>query len=1153
MRAAQYPVKRRFPVTESPFIHLAVRSSYSLLESMITPKGLKAWCVEQGMPAVAITDRNNLYGALEISLTLTDAGIQPIMACCFDVTDGMPKSEPTRVSLYAQNEIGYKRLMLLSSRAYLDAADGVPKLSRELLLDKTDGLILLTGGAEGEVARHLLKARIADARTELSTLASAYPGRCYVEITRHGTEDEYACEEGLIDLAYELGLPLVATHDARFMKPSDAKAHDAMMCISNGQYLGQEDRKRVDASQYLKTAEEMRELFADIPEAIANTFEIAQRCAVKAETHQPILPNFSNEGRSESEELRKQALEGLEYRLGAADKLYAERDTYFERLDYELTIIERMGFPGYFLIVSDFIKWAKDNGIPVGPGRGSGAGSLVAWVLLITDLDPLRFDLLFERFLNPERVSMPDFDIDFCQERRGEVIRYVRDKYGADSVAMIITFGTLQAKAVVRDVGRVMQMPYGQVDRLAKLIPFNPANPPKLQDAIDDEPKFQDEIDADERVGELLEVALSLEGKYRNAGTHAAGVVIGDRPLVELVPLYNDPRADLPATQFNMKYAEMAGLVKFDFLGLKTLTVIDRALKLIRRDGRDVGPEWQSLDDQATYDLMASGETLGVFQLEGAGMRDTLKKVRPHNLEDVIAIISLYRPGPMENIPVYVQGKEDPSSVVYQHPDLKPVLEATYGVPVYQEQVMRMAQEIAGYSLGEADLLRRAMGKKKVEEMIAQRKRFVEGAAEQKGMEEKLANDIFDTMEKFAGYGFNKSHAAAYALIGYHTGYLKRHFPVEFLAASMSLDIGNTDKLAAFFQEAKRLKIPVLAPDVNTSSADFDVRDGAVVYALGALKGVGLEAMKHVVEIRDKDGRFADLYDFAERVDPKHVNKKAFESLSKAGAFDGMEPNRARMLESAPLLANLAVSAAQDRQGGQGGLFAEAEPALRPVLPKTRAWNGQQKLDQEFKSIGFYFSGHPLDDVLEGLDRERVTLAMEVQDRASDGKPLEMIGVVRARSDKPARNGGKFAFLTLSDPSGEVEMMVFPETLSQNYDLLQVGNAVAITVGVKRNAEEIKLNAERVLKLEAARLSKAMGALKIRLAVGAYVGDLAGVVGHLAKLQDLEQGELLIEMPLEDGRVVTMKLPATYTIGLSAQRALKEAPGVERVEPLKAA
>jgi DNA polymerase-3 subunit alpha len=645
---------------ESPFIHLAIRSSYSLLESMISPKDVKAWCEEHLVPAVAITDRNNLFGALEISLTLSGAGIQPIMACCFDVVEDVPRAEPSRLSLYAQNETGYRRLMYLSSRAYLDAADGVPKLSRALLMEQTDGLIVLTGGAEGEVAKHLLKGRVADARTELSTLAGAYPGRCYVEITRHGTPEERAVEEGLIELAYELELPLVATHDARFMKPDDAQAHDAMMCISNGEYLGQPDRKQVSAQQYLKSPSEMRLLFADLPEAIENTVEIARRCSVKSETHKPILPHFSNEGRSEAEELRKQALEGLELRLKEADQLYADRETYFERLDYELGIIERMGFPGYFLIVSDFIKWAKEHGIPVGPGRGSGAGSVVAWVLLITDLDPLRFDLLFERFLNPERVSMPDFDVDFCQERRGEVIRYVRDKYGADSVAMIITFGTLQAKAVVRDVGRVMQMPYGQVDRLAKLIPFNPANPPKLQEAIDDEPKFYEEMDADERVGELLKIALKLEGKYRNAGTHAAGVVIGDRPLVELVPLYNDPRADLPATQFNMKYAETAGLVKFDFLGLKTLTVIDRALKFIRRDGKDVGPEWKSLDDQATYDMMGSGDTLGVFQLEGAGMRDTLKKVRPHSLEDVIAIISLYRPGPMENIPVYIEGKENP-------------------------------------------------------------------------------------------------------------------------------------------------------------------------------------------------------------------------------------------------------------------------------------------------------------------------------------------------------------------------------------------------------------------------------------------------------------------------------------------------------------
>jgi len=1138
---------------ESPFIHLAVRSSYSLLESMITPKGLKGWLLEHGMPAVAMTDRNNLFGALEISLTMSDAGIQPIMACCFDLTDGAHRSEPSRISLYAQDETGYQRLMLLSSRAYLDADDGVPKLHRDLLLNDTDGLIVLTGGAEGDVARHLLKGRTADARTELSTLASAFPGRCYVEITRHGMPDELAVEPGLIDLAYELDLPLVATHDARFMKSTDATAHDALMCIANGQYLGQEDRKRVSASQYLKSAAEMTELFADLPEAIENTAEIARRCSVKSVTRAPILPSFSNEGRSEIEELRKQAKEGLEGRLVAASKLYAERETYFKRLDYELSVIERMGFPGYFLIVSDFIKWAKEQGIPVGPGRGSGAGSLVAWSLLITDLDPLRFDLLFERFLNPERVSMPDFDIDFCQERRSEVIRYVRDKYGAESVAMIITFGTLQAKAVVRDVGRVMQMPYFQVDRLAKLIPFNPAKPPKLQEAIDDEPKFDEEIEADPRVGELIKIALALEGLYRNAGTHAAGVVIGDRPLVEIAPLYNDPRADLPASQFNMKYAEMAGLVKFDFLGLKTLTVIDRALKLIRRDGRDVGPEWENLDDKATYDLMASGETLGVFQLEGAGMRDTLRKVRPNNIEDVIAIISLYRPGPMENIPVYVQGKENPEGVQYAHPDLKPVLEATYGVPVYQEQVMRMAQEIAGYSLGEADLLRRAMGKKKLEEMIAQRKRFVEGAATSKDMDEPLANEIFDTMEKFAGYGFNKSHAAAYALIGYQTGYLKRHFPVEFLAASMSLDLGNTDKLAAFFQEARRLKIPVLAPDVNSSTADFDVRDGAVVYALGALKGVGLEAMRHVEAIRNTHGKFDSLYDFAERVDPRHINKKAFESLSKSGALDGLDANRAKVLAAAPILAQMANKSAEDRQGGQGGLFGEAEPALRPSLPTAKAWNGQQKLDEEFKSIGFYFSGHPLDDVLEGIDRDRVTLAIEIEERASDGKPLELIGVVRMRNEKPARNGGKFAFLTLSDPTGEVEMMVFPETLQQSYDLLQVGNAVAITVGVKRTGDEIKLNAERIVQLESARLSKSMGALKVRLAVGARTDDIVGIISHLGRLQDHERGAILVEMPLEDGRIVLLRLADTYTIGLKAQRALKDAPGVERVEPMKAA
>lgn len=1138
-------------MSDSPFIHLAVRSSYSLLESMITTKALTAWAVEQNMPAVAVTDRNNLFGALERSEALAGVGVQPIMACCFDVIEDAMRGETSQVSLYAQNEVGYGRLMQLSSFAYLESEDGTPRLKREHLLEKTDGLILLTGGPEGQLAKLCIKDKMEQAGALLDELSRAYPGRTYVELTRHGSEDEIKAEPRLLELAYAQDVPIVATHDARFMKPGDANAHDALMCISNGEYLGQENRHQVEPSQYLKTADEMRELFAELPEALEMTAEIARRCAVRAEMRDPILPNFSGKGgQGEVDELRRQAEEGLSFRLGEADKLYATPEQYTERLNYELGIIERMGFPGYFLIVSDFIKWAKSQDIPVGPGRGSGAGSLVAWSLLITDLDPLRFDLLFERFLNPERVSMPDFDVDFCQERRGEVIRYVRDKYGADAVAMIITFGTLQAKAVVRDVGRVMQMQYFQVDRLSKLIPFNPANPPKLKDAILDEPKFQEEKEKDPRVKELLDKALALEGLYRNAGTHAAGVVIGDRPLTELVPLFYDPRSDLPASQFNMKWAENAGLVKFDFLGLKTLTVIDRALKFIRRSGKDVGPEWRSMDDQATYELMASGETLGLFQLEGQGMRDVLRRVKPGNIEDVIAIISLYRPGPMDNIPVFCDGKEDPSKIRYQHADLKPILESTYGVPVYQEQVMRMAQELAGYSLGEADLLRRAMGKKKQEEMDKQRARFVEGCATRKNkIEAPLANDIFDTMAKFAGYGFNKSHAAAYALIGYHTGYLKRHFPVEFLAASMSLDLHNTDKLAAFFQEARRLKIPIHLPDVNSSTADFDVRAGGVVYALGALKGVGVEAMKQLVAERDNHGPFADLHDLADRVDPKQLNKKAFEQLAKAGAFQALEPKRAQALAAAPMLAAMAASAAEDRAGGQGGLFGDCEPAVRTALPERPEWNQQELLDEEFKAVGFYLSGHPLDDVLDTVDRSRLTLANEVAGKAMDRMVMEMIGVVRRRIEKPARSGGKFAFLTLSDPSGETEIMVMPEMLNDVRELLEAGNSVSVRVEVRKKEDEIRLSLARVVPLEEARIATlGQKTLTVRLGAGAGPSELAHVMKAIARAPGAERGDVVLHVPIGDGKICEVKLPDTYPVGISALRALKSASCVEAVE-----
>ncbi len=1130
------------------FIHLAIRSSYSLLESMLTPEDIAEWCLAQGMEAAAVTDRNNLFGALEFSLALSERGVQPIMACCFDVSTGGATSQSSRLTLYAQTAEGYQRLMFLSSRAYLDSSDGIARLNRRYLFEENTGLIALTGGAEGEAAQLLLKGRIREARTELSTLAAAFPGRCYVEITRHGTAAESRTEAGLLDLAYDLGLPIVATHDARFLKAADATAHDALMCIANGAYLGQEDRPRVSPTQYLKSKDEMLQLFSDLPEAIGSTAEIAQRCAVRAMTGKPLLPKFGRGECSEGEELRQQAHEGLALRLKEADRLFAEKSEYEARLDYELDVIEKMEFAGYFLIVSDFIKWAKRRGIPVGPGRGSGAGSLVAWALLITDLDPIRFDLLFERFLNPSRISMPDFDVDFCQERRGEVIRYVRDKYGAECVASIITFGTLQAKAVVRDVGRVMQMPYGQIDRLAKLIPFNPAKPPTLDEAIAAEPKFDAEIAADPRVGELIEIARSLEGLYRNASTHAAGVVIADRPLIQLVPLYHDPRSELPATQFNMKYAELAGLVKFDFLGLKTLTVIDRALKFLERDGKSVGAAWRTLDDPATYDLMASGETMGVFQLEGAGMRDTLRRVRPSNIEDVIAIISLYRPGPMENIPVYVRGKEHPDQVSYQHPDLRPILEATYGVPVYQEQVMRMAQEVAGYSLGEADLLRRAMGKKKLEEMVAQRQRFVEGAARVKGISAPLANEIFDTMERFAGYGFNKSHAAAYALIGYQTAFLKCNFPVEFLAASMSLDIGNTDKLAAFFLEARRLGIKVRPPTINRSGADFDVQNGEIIYALGAIKGVGIEAMRHVVDVRETAGPFSDLVDFASRVDPRHVNKKVIESLAKAGAFDDLEQNRARVVAAAGVLAQHTASVANDRDGGQGGLFGAGPDTLKPALPSARPWNGQQRLDEEFKSFGFYFSGHPLDDIMPTLDRSRITLVMELAERLNEGRPLEMLGIVRARTDKSGRNGNKYAFFTLSDPTGEAELMVFSEAYQQYADLLMPGQAVALTVSAKVNGEETRLIVDRVVPLEAARVARPAASLRVWLVPGASPADLKSLLKRIQTLPDPERGALVFEVPLEDGRRVTVRMTRPCTLGLRVQRALKETPFVERVE-----
>jgi DNA polymerase-3 subunit alpha len=1136
-------------VSETPaFIHLRVRSALSLLQSMIRPKDLAKWAAAEGAPAVAVTD-DNLFASLELSEALSGAGVQPITGLSVCAVEPGITGETGYLVFLAQNEAGYQNLMKLSSEAFLTSVREANSIAFERVLELSEGLICLTGGYGGLLHRRAANGKKEDVARILGRLNEAFAGRLYVELQRHGRQDEYDAEAVLVDLAYEMGLPLVATNDARFAKRSQHAVHDVLICIATSSYVSETDRPRCTEEQYLKSPAEMAATFSDLPEAIANTVEIARRCAYRPKSRKPILPNFDTSGgRDEAAELVAQAEAGLVDRL-ASGQLYAERSVYEERLAYELSVISRMGFDGYFLIVSDFIKWAKDNDIPVGPGRGSGAGSLVAWVLTITDLDPLRFGLLFERFLNPERVSMPDFDIDFCQERRGEVIDYVRDKYGADRVAQIITFGTLQAKAVIRDVGRVMQLPYGQVDKLSKLVPFNPANPPTLEQAIEMEPKIAEAMAADETVDNLIKVAQQLEGLYRNASTHAAGVVIGDRPLVELSALYRDPKSDMPATQFNMKWAETAGLVKFDFLGLKTLTVIDRALKFIAKEGKELGAGWDTLDDRKTYELMASGETLGVFQLEGQGMRDTLRKVRPNTIEDVIAIISLYRPGPMDNIPVYVEGKEDPTTVKYQHPDLKPVLEATYGVPVYQEQVMQMAQVIAGYSLGEADLLRRAMGKKKLEEMIAQRERFCDGAFKTKGVERKLANEIFDTMEKFAGYGFNKSHAAAYAVIAYQTGFLKANHPVEFLAASMSLDLGNTDKLAAFFQEAKRLKIKVALPDVNISNADFDVRQQEIYYALGAIKGVGKPAMLGVERSRAL-GAFGGLHDFSERMDPKLVNKRCFEALARAGAFQGLEPNRAQALAAAGLLAAMAASAEEARVSNQSSLFADVADTRAP-LPKTAPWTESERLDHELGSIGFFLSGHPLDDFVAGEMRQHIVLAAERMAIGMERSFLDMIGVVRARVEKPARTGGKFAYLTISDPSGEFELMVPPELLSASRDDMEVGAQILCRVKVRRFDDELRFSMESVKSLHKAALGK-HDTLRVRLSNTASLETVAQVAEGLKKAPSSMNGAIILEIPIDSQRVVTLALDGKYPVGPGAMQAFKSVPGVDQVRPVAA-
>jgi len=1137
---------------EAPrFIHLRVRTALSLLQSMIRPKDLAKWAAGNAAPAVAVTD-DNLFAALELAEALTEQGVQSITGLTLSVAEPGVSGEAGTLALLAQSETGYRNLMKLSSASFLTPVGNDHQVALATVLEHADGLICLTGGAGGLLNRRAAAGKSPEVRARLHELQTAFGDRLYVELQRHGLPEEAAAEGVLVELAYELGLPLVATCDVRFAKPEQHPVHDVLLCIANSAYVSQADRPRASPQQYLKSPAEMMAAFADLPEALESTVEIARRCAFRPTKHKPILPPFDTKrGRDEAGELKAQAEAGLKERLKVVQPA-AELSVYKERLAYELGIIERMGFPGYFLIVADFIKWAKSHDIPVGPGRGSGAGSLVAWVLTITDLDPIRFGLLFERFLNPERVSMPDFDIDFCQERRGEVIEYVRQRYGADRVSQIITFGTLQARAVLRDVGRVLQLPFGQVDKLAKLVPFNPAKPPTLAEAREMEPKLDEAIEAEEEVAHLFETAQQLEGLYRNASTHAAGIVIGDRPLVELVGLYRDPRSDIPASQFNMKWAEAAGLVKFDFLGLKTLTVIDRAIKMIADKAVTVDLARLPLDDVKTYEMLQKGDVVGVFQVESQGMRRALVDMVPDRFEDLVVLVALYRPGPMANIPTYCNRKKGLEETTYFNdaltPWLKPILEPTFGIITYQEQVMQIARDLAGYSFGEADLLRRAMGKKIRAEMDKQRVRFMEGAIA-KGIAEADADMTFEACAKFADYGFNKSHSAPYALLTYQTAWLKANHPVEFLAASMSLDAGNTDKLAVFFQEARRMGVEVRPPDINSSCADFTVEEGAVRYALGAIKGVGKPAMQSV-EMARQSGPFEDLQNFAERVDPRLVNRRCFEALAKAGAFHPLEPNRARAHAAAPVLSALASAAEQDRTSNQVSLFGD-QPKQQIRLPDAPAWGESDRLDNELASVGFFLSGHPLDDLL-GTMRSRVTLAAEREVVGRERSMLTMIGVVRARVEKPAKTGGKFAIVTLSDPSGEYELFVNDELLQASRDTLDVGGRVIVTVRVRKVEEELRFSMDSVKELTKASIG-AHETLLVRLSPDAPLSRIASVAEGLRKAPSRNAlGAIHLEIPVEGDRLVTIALEGKYPVDFVAMQAFKSVPGVNRVRPAAA-
>ena len=1033
------------------FNHLKIHTQYSICEGAIKIDKLKDFCKENKIPCLGISDTSNLCGALEFAENISKVGTQPIIGTQiyfkFEDTTGL-------LPLIALNEKGYKRIIELSSRSYLENdALSDPHLDIKEILKDTEGVLLLSGTIQGLFGKLFQKGRLEEITKIYKSLSSKFNDNFYLEIQRHGDQNEIAFEKFNLEQSSKIKVPIIATNEVYYLTPDMHEAHDALTCIGSKTYVNEKNRTKYSNQHYFKSNEEMSELFSDLPEALENNLNLPFKCNFRPQFSKPVLPNISSEkGGSADEILKKDSLDGLKEKFLKVFKIEQNNLNnndkflkYKDRLDHELKIIIEMKYPSYFLIVSDYIKWAKNNDIPVGPGRGSGAGSLVAWCLSITDVDPIKFNLIFERFLNPDRVSMPDFDIDFCEEKRDLVFKYLTTKY-KDSVAHIITFGKLKARMVIRDVGRVLGLPYGFVDSISKMIPFDPSRPQSLTECINSEPRLQKLVKEDPRVKKLTDLSLKLEGLNRNVATHAAGVVIADRKLTDVVPLYKDASADLllPSTQFDMYSAENAGLIKFDFLGLKTLTVINRTQKLINKKVKDFKIEDIHFEDKKVFDLLSSGHTVGLFQVESAGMREALLQMKPNHIEDIIALVALYRPGPMSNIPVYNDCKHGRQTPDYLHPLLEDILKPTYGVIIYQEQVMQIAQKLSGFTAGEADILRRAMGKKKRVELEKQKQGFIDGALKN-GISRDVAASIFLKIEPFAEYGFNKSHAAAYAIISYQTAFLKTYYPKEFFAASMTMDLSNQNKLGEFYEELKRIDIKVVRPDINKCFADFKFDENNFYYALGGIKSVGYEAISNVVKERKENGEFKSINDFLNRVNPKDINKLQLEGLVKAGAFDNINNNRQALFDSIPNFILKTKSIYENKAANQIDLFDSDEEQDNEIVLNIEDWKFEDRLSREFEAVGFFISDHPLNQFKEIFDDYKIVdyAKFNLDDNIKDAN---IAATLLKITERKTAKGNSYGVIKFTDLTSVFELFIFSDILELNREALIEGNSLIITL-----------------------------------------------------------------------------------------------------------